>query len=90
MVCNRQPDPMTDQTIRICRCCGVNIPGVRSLLSRNPNVCADCSSLADGLGEDDVRVPESLVRDDGAGAVSRSGGSATVPAAPPKVLASGR
>jgi hypothetical protein len=36
---------------RICICCGEAIALAPQALSRNPNVCASCSSLADGMGE---------------------------------------
>ena len=36
---------------RICRCCGEPMPEHGNPLSRNPNVCASCSSLADGMDE---------------------------------------
>jgi hypothetical protein len=35
---------------RICRCCGEAMSEGTNALSRNPNVCASCSSLADGMG----------------------------------------
>jgi hypothetical protein len=34
---------------RVCICCGESIPEPGNALSRNPNVCASCSSLADGM-----------------------------------------
>jgi hypothetical protein len=34
---------------RICICCGEEISGHGNTLSRNPNLCASCSSLADGM-----------------------------------------
>jgi hypothetical protein len=36
---------------RICICCGEPIDEGGNILSRNPNVCASCSSLADGMAE---------------------------------------
>jgi hypothetical protein len=36
---------------RICVCCGEQIAQRGNTLSRNPNVCASCSSLADGMEE---------------------------------------
>jgi hypothetical protein len=36
---------------RICRCCGEPIHELGNALSRNPNVCASCSSMADGMEE---------------------------------------
>ena len=35
---------------RICICCGELIVERGNSMSRNPNVCASCSSLADGMG----------------------------------------
>ena len=38
---------------RICVCCGEPMAeGGSNSLSRNPNVCASCSSMADGIGPD--------------------------------------
>jgi hypothetical protein len=34
---------------RICICCGEPMPEAGNALSRNPNICASCSSLADGM-----------------------------------------
>jgi hypothetical protein len=42
---------------RICVCCGEPISETGNALSRNPNLCASCSSLTDGMGE--VHTPES-------------------------------
>ncbi len=41
---------------RVCMCCGELMPAGGGPLSRNPNICASCSSLLDGLepGESDV------------------------------------
>jgi len=38
-------------TSRICICCGEPMVERGDALSRNPNVCASCSSLADGMEE---------------------------------------
>ena len=35
---------------RICVCCGEDIPA-GNFMSRNPNICASCSSMADGMEE---------------------------------------
>jgi hypothetical protein len=43
-----------DMNPRICRCCGEQIPELGNMLSRNPNVCASCSSMADGMGASNV------------------------------------
>jgi len=37
--------------IRVCVCCGDPIAERGNDLSRNPNVCASCSSLSDGTEE---------------------------------------
>jgi hypothetical protein len=34
---------------RVCMCCGEPMTERSVALSRNPNVCASCSSLADGM-----------------------------------------
>lgn len=36
---------------RICVCCGELMSEKGNALSRNPNICASCSSMADGMGE---------------------------------------
>ena len=36
---------------RICICCGEPMVERGNALSRNPNVCASCSSMADGMEE---------------------------------------
>jgi hypothetical protein len=41
---------------RICVCCGEPVSEKGNALSRNPNICASCSSMADGI--DDSSVPE--------------------------------
>jgi hypothetical protein len=38
-------------TVRICICCGEPMTEAGNALSRNPNLCASCSSLADGMEE---------------------------------------
>jgi hypothetical protein len=43
---------------RICVCCGEPIAEQGNQLSRNPNVCASCSSLADGM--EDSALPASV------------------------------
>jgi len=46
---------------RICVCCGEPIYDKGNALSRNPNMCASCSSLADGMGEADApKLPDPL------------------------------
>jgi hypothetical protein len=41
----------------VCICCGEPMSARGNALSRNPNMCASCSSLADGIEENDVAVP---------------------------------
>jgi hypothetical protein len=41
-------------TPTVCVCCGERISESGNALSRNPNICACCSSLADGMEESDV------------------------------------
>ena len=38
----------------ICICCGEEIAKAGNALSRNPNLCASCSSLADGMEEPSI------------------------------------
>ena len=42
---------------RICRCCGEAIAEHGDLLSRNPNLCAFCSSMIDGMDAGAVPPP---------------------------------
>ena len=42
---------------RVCICCGEPISEKGNALSRNPNLCASCSSLTDGMEE--LETPES-------------------------------
>lgn len=48
-----------DMNPRICKCCGEPIHEEGNALSRNPNVCASCSSLADGMEDSNVCLVES-------------------------------
>jgi len=48
---------------RICRCCGEPMPEHGNPLSRNPNICASCSSIADGMEESSLPESASLARD---------------------------
>jgi hypothetical protein len=41
---------------RVCICCGEAIAEGGDALSRNPNLCASCSSMADGMEEPDSSV----------------------------------
>ena len=41
---------------RICQCCGEPMSEKGNALSRNPNICASCSSMADGM--EDSNLPE--------------------------------
>lgn len=45
-------------TSRICICCGERM-GEQAKLSRNPNVCSSCSSLADGIDEEEYTESDS-------------------------------
>jgi hypothetical protein len=38
----------------ICICCGEPIVEPGNALSRNPNICASCSSLADGMEQSSI------------------------------------
>jgi len=42
---------------RVCICCGEPMAENNHGLSRNPNVCASCSSMADGIAETEA-LPE--------------------------------
>jgi hypothetical protein len=44
---------------RICICCGETMSETGNLLSRNPNVCASCSSLADGMDDSSLATVDS-------------------------------
>ena len=39
---------------RICVCCGESMTEAGNALSRNPNICASCSSMADGMYEENL------------------------------------
>jgi hypothetical protein len=39
---------------RVCRCCGEPMSERGNALSRNPNVCASCSSMADGAEQSNL------------------------------------
>lgn len=39
----------------ICICCGEAISLIGNALSRNPNLCASCSSMADGMADEDLQ-----------------------------------
>jgi len=38
----------------ICICCGERMVEKGNVLSRNPNICASCSSLVDGMDESSI------------------------------------
>jgi hypothetical protein len=40
----------------VCRCCGGPMTEMEDLAARNPNLCAACSSLADGMEESAERM----------------------------------
>ena len=44
-------------TPRVCRCCG-ELFSPENLLSRNPNICASCSSMLDGMDLPEDAAPE--------------------------------
>lgn len=52
-------------TPRICICCGEPMSEKNTAFSRNPNICACCSSLADGMI--DTEVPASRQTASGTG-----------------------
>ena len=39
---------------RVCICCGETMVAEGNKLSRNPNLCASCSSMADGLEQEEA------------------------------------
>lgn len=49
---------------RICICCGEPMGPGSNALSRNPHVCASCSSLADGMEEEGNPAVELDAADD--------------------------
>lgn len=40
----------------ICICCGELIAEHGNALSRNPNICASCSSLVDGITDSEIEA----------------------------------
>jgi hypothetical protein len=66
-------------TLRICICCGEPMAECANTLSRNPNMCASCSSLADGMKESGLHTPLQATSPK---AVSPPGPPAVVPTAP--------
>ncbi len=54
---SNQETGATQSSARICRCCGEPIPNPGNPLSRNPNICASCSSLADGMEDTILLLP---------------------------------
>ena len=46
---------------RVCICCGEPMHGDGNNLSRNPNICASCSSMADGIEDSTPFETASLV-----------------------------
>jgi hypothetical protein len=40
--------------LRICMCCGEQMGDKGIALSRNPKLCASCSSISDGISESNV------------------------------------
>ena len=48
---------------RICLCCGEPMPAKGNALSRNPNICASCSSIADGMEESNLPQTANPIRE---------------------------
>jgi hypothetical protein len=48
---------------RVCMCCGEPISEKGNTLSRNPNMCASCSSLLDGMTESPEAAPAEATPD---------------------------
>ena len=46
----------------VCICCGEPMPADSNHLSRNPNICASCSSIADGIEDSTPSETASLLR----------------------------
>jgi|SRR5215831_14120035 len=46
-----QRDCFSGMIPRICICCGEPMTVGGNVLSRNPNICASCSSIMDGMDE---------------------------------------
>jgi len=57
----------------ICMCCGEAMREGGNPLSRNPNVCASCSSLADGMEESNVPELEGSEQERATSANTREG-----------------
>jgi len=38
---------------RVCICCGERMSETGNAFSRNPNMCASCSSMADGMADEE-------------------------------------
>ena len=45
---------------RVCVCCGESIAQGGNARSYNPNMCANCQSLADGFEDSDMSEPEGV------------------------------
>ena len=70
-------------TPSICICCGEPMAGRGNSLSRNPNICASCSSLADGMEESSF---PSLPEVHSSESVTPPGPASAVPATPETVV----
>src|SRR5262245_12692245 len=46
-----------DMRPRVCICCGEPMSERGGAFSRNPNMCASCSSMADGMGDETESGP---------------------------------
>lgn len=51
-------DYITGMIPRICICCGELMAFGGNALSRNPNLCASCSSILDGMDEPELVAAE--------------------------------
>jgi hypothetical protein len=56
----REFAPHKRMNSRICRCCGEPMPEEGNARSRNPNICASCSSMADGMEDSGADETASL------------------------------
>ena len=74
---------------RICICCGEPIALDGNLLSRNPNMCASCSSFEDGMEDSAARDADALeptLRSESGAAHSTSLSAETVEATPHEIV----
>lgn len=50
----QEQECQSKMSLRICMCCGEPIAEKGNALSRNPNMCASCSSMSDGMPESNM------------------------------------